>query len=51
MVKKVIQKWRSVFGAGEVHSAAIQITSGSIIPMDVEIIRTDVLFTVGDVIS
>jgi len=51
LVKKVIQKWRSVFGAGEVHSAAIQITSGSIIPMDVEIIRTDVLFTVGDVIS
>lgn len=48
--KKVQQHWRTQFGAGEVISIGIQITSGAIVPLDVELIRTDVLFTVGDVL-
>lgn len=48
---KVQQNWRSQFGTGEVISVGIQITSGSIVPLDEEIIRTDVLFTAGDVVT
>jgi hypothetical protein len=41
------QNWRTQYGAGEVISIGVQITSGSIIPLDEEIIRTDVVFGVG----
>lgn len=49
--KKVQQRWRNQFGTGEVAAVGIQITSGSLVPLDAEIIRTDVLFTVGDVVT
>ena len=49
--KEVQQNWRNQFGTGEVVSAGIQITSGAIVPLDTEIIRTDVLFTVGDPVT
>lgn len=48
--KKVYQQWRTAFGAGEVHSAVLQVTSGSIVPLDVELIRIDAAFTGGNVI-
>lgn len=49
--KDVQQNWRNQFGTGEVISVGLQITSGAIAPLDTEIIRTDVLFTVGDVVT
>lgn len=49
--RKVQQNWRNQFGAGEVVSIGVQITSGSIVPLDEEIIRTDVLFTTGSVLT
>lgn len=48
---KVQQFWRSVYGMGDAMAPAIQITSGSIVPLDTEIIRLDVAFNAGDVIS
>lgn len=45
------QNWRSVYGTGDAIAPGIQITSGSIAPLDVEIIRFDVAFEPGDVIS
>lgn len=49
--KKVQQTWRNQFGAGEVASVGLQITSGSLVPLDAEIVRTDVLFTTGSVVT
>lgn len=49
--KDVQQNWRNQFGTGEVVSVGLQITSGAVVPLDTEIIRTDVLFTVGDVVT
>lgn len=39
--------WRHVIGDGEVLSISHQVTSGGLTPLDVDFIRTDVLFTVG----
>lgn len=47
----VTSRWRNLFGEGEALSIAHQITSASIAPLDAEFIRTDVLFTVGEVQS
>jgi len=49
--KRIVQKWRSQFGTGEVHAPAVMITSGSVTPLDVELIRVDVAFTVADPIT
>lgn len=49
--KKVQDRWRNQFGTGETVAVGWQITSGSIVPLDAEIIRTDVLFTVGSVVT
>lgn len=48
---QVIDKWRMQFGTGEVHAPAVLITSASLTPLDIEIIRTDALFTVGDPVT
>ena len=48
---QIVDKWRMQFGAGEVHAPAIQITSAALTPLDIEIIRTDVLFTAGDPVT
>ena len=44
-------KWKNVFGEGEAITIGHQITSASVAPLDVEIIRTDVLFTAGEIQS
>jgi|GEM_PF-479629 len=49
--KAVQQDWCSQSGDGEVISIGVQITSGSIVPLDAELVRTDVLFTVGSVLT
>lgn len=45
---RVQSRWRNTLGEGEAVTIGHQITSASVAPLDVEIIRTDVLFTVGE---
>lgn len=45
----ITQRWRNVFGEGEALTIAHQVTSASVAPIDAEFIRTDVLFTAGEV--
>jgi len=40
--------WQSVVGEGEAITIAHQVTSASVVPLDVEFVRTDVTFTSGD---
>ncbi len=40
--------WCNTFGEGEAVTVALQVTSGSIAPLDTEFIRTDLLFTAGE---
>lgn len=40
--------WRSTVGEGEALTIAHQVTSSSVVPLDVEFVRTDVTFTAGD---
>lgn len=44
-------RWRNTFGDGEAVTIAHQITSASVAPLDAEFIRTDVLFTSGEMQS
>ncbi|WP_454917429.1 hypothetical protein [Xanthobacter sediminis] len=44
-------QWRNMAAAGEMLTIGHQVTSASVAPLDAEIIRTDVLFTVGEVQS
>lgn len=49
---KIIQDtWRNAWGDGEALTIAHQVTSAALVPLDVEFIRTDVLFTVGEMQS
>lgn len=48
--KRVFQQWKNAYGGGEVHSPLVQLSSGSSAPLDAELIRVDVTFTVGDVV-
>lgn len=45
------QDWVSVSGAGYAFAPAMQITSGAVAPLATEIIRIDVLYDGGDVLS
>jgi hypothetical protein len=43
------QKWKSIGGYGYACSMSYQITSGSLVPMDAELIRLEMTFTMGEV--
>lgn len=47
----VCQRWRSVGGWGYAMAIAVQVTSGASIPLDAEIIRTDLTWATGDIVS
>jgi hypothetical protein len=49
--KTVFQRWRSAAGAGETVAPSLQITSGSLAPIDAEIIRTDILYDSGGFVT
>lgn len=49
-VKNVYQYWQSAFGTGEVLAPCIQITSGSLAPLDAELVRIDATFTSGEIV-
>jgi hypothetical protein len=40
--KEVFQVWRGISGIGNAASASVQITSGSILPPDIDLVRLDV---------
>lgn len=45
------QKWRSLGGSGYAVSAALQVTSGSVSPLDTEIVRIELTYTMGEYVS
>lgn len=44
-------EWQSVGGSGYAFTPDIQTTSGDIVPLDVEVIRVEVTFDAGDILS
>lgn len=49
--KSVFQRWRSVAGSGETIAIGVQITSGTLVPIDAEIIRTDAIYRNGALVT
>lgn len=47
----ITQDWQSIAGLGYTCSLAYQVSSGSIQPLDVELIRLDALFEVAEMVS
>lgn len=45
---QTFQTLRTVYGMGYALAPALQITSGAVVPLDAEIVRTDVMFTSGE---
>lgn len=45
------QQWQSVSGRGYALAAAMQITSGATTPLDVELVRTDLTYDLGDIVT
>lgn len=48
---QVSGNWKSVGGTGYACSMAYQVTSGASVPIDAEVVRLELTFTVGEVIS
>lgn len=48
-VKITTQDWQSVSALGYALTAAVQITSGSVAPPDVELVRIDMTYQAGDI--
>lgn len=48
---KIQQAWRSTGGSGYAMAPALQVTSGSTTPLDAEVVRIDVTFSIGDIVS
>lgn len=51
LTKKTYGDWHSTPNTGSALAPALQITSGSIVPLDVTILRTDVTYTMGDLVT
>jgi len=49
--KLTLQEWQSAGGCGYALSPAVQITSGSIIPPDVELVGVDLTFDLSDAVT
>lgn len=47
----ITQRWQSVGGSGHVMAIGVQITSGSVDPLDIEIIRVDATVEIADIVS
>lgn len=45
------QEWRSVGGIGYSCTVSLQVTSGSIAPIDAELIRMDLTYTVAEIVT
>ncbi len=49
--KQIQQRWASVGGAGYAVAPGLQITSGSLTPLDTELIRLELSYTAAEVVS
>lgn len=49
--KKAEDRWFSVGGSGDKISVAVQFTSGSVDPADVEIVQVDLSYIAGDIVT
>jgi hypothetical protein len=49
--KSTKQQWQSVGGAGYALSPAVQITSGSLVPLDVELVSVDLTYDLADIVT
>ena len=49
--KKTISVWRGVGGSGDMVSLALQITSANAVPLDAEVIRLDMMYQGGDLVT
>lgn len=45
------QDWHSVGGYGYAFAPSVQVTSGNLVPLDAEIIRTDITYATGDIVT
>lgn len=45
------QQWQSMGGVGYACSAALQVTSGAVAPLDTEIVRIEMTYTTAEVVS
>lgn len=45
------QNWQSVGGAGYALAPCLQVTSGANVPLDAEIVRIDITYSSGDIVS
>lgn len=48
---RIFQQWQSVGGAGYAIAPGVQITSGGIVPPDVELIQVDMTYDMGDIVT
>lgn len=48
---KVFQNWASVSGPGYALAPSIQITSGNLVPLDAELIRTDLTYQTAEIVT
>jgi hypothetical protein len=51
LTKATSANWHSTPNTGYAMAPAVQITSGSIVPLDATILRTDVTYTTGDLVT
>lgn len=49
--KQIQQDWLNVAGQGYAVAPALQITSGSVVPLQTEIVRIDMTYETGDIVS
>lgn len=49
--KTTRQQWQSVGGAGYSLSPSVQITSGSLVPLDVELVSIDLTYDLADIVT
>lgn len=48
---ETIENWQSVAAAGYAIAPSLQVTSGDLVPLDVEIVRIDATYTVGGIVT
>lgn len=47
----VYSQWQSVAGSGYAIAPSLQITSGNIVPPDVELVKTEITYDMGDIVT
>lgn len=48
---RIFQRWQSVGGSGRAIAPGVQITAGSVGPVDVELVMVDMTYEMGDIVT